>query len=184
MEITYQLRPDDLLALTDDFVSRSPTVRRAFRRPVLLLCTYLVLASILLGWLTHSIELVLTILVFGGILAAFIPARMKRSQRRMTVSMYREGKNRALFLPMTLTIDRDNLSWRAASGAGHVKLEYVERVHQTGTHLLIYVNVRNAYIVPRDGVKAGDFDAFAQEVERRWRNAMDCVDEPHPMHAI
>ena len=184
MEITYQLRPEDLLVLSDDFVSRSRTARRAFRQPLLALCAYLVLASLLLWWLTRSIELAVMILVFGGAVAAFIPTRMKRKQRWMMGAIYREGKNRALFLPMTLTIDRESLSWRARSGAGHVRLEYLERVHQTGTHLLIYLNVRNAYIVPRDGVKAGDFDAFAQEVERRWRNAMDCVDEPHPMHAI
>jgi hypothetical protein len=184
MEITYQLRAEDLLVLTDDFLSRSPAARRAMRRPVLLLSLYMVLAAALFWWLTRAIELALGILVFGFVLTILLPSRLRRSQRRMTVAFYREGKNRALFLPTTLTIDRDTLAWRAASGSGHVKLGYIERVHQTGTHLLIYITLRNAYVVPRDGVTSGDFDAFAGEVERRWRNAVDCVDDPHELHSM
>jgi YcxB-like protein len=184
MEITYQLRPEDMLALTDDFVTRSPTARRAMRRPAFLLCMYMVLASLLFWWLTQAISPALGILVFGVVLAAFIPARLKRSQRRMATAIYREGRNRALFLPTTLTIDRDTLAWRSDSGSGHVKVEYIERVGRTETHLLIYLTLRNAYVVPRDGVTSGDFDSFAHEVERRWRSAVDRVAEPHELHSM
>jgi hypothetical protein len=184
MEITYQLRPEDLLALTDDFVTRSPTARRAMRRPVLLVCLYLVLASMLLWWVTQAIAPALAILIFGVVLAAFMPARIKRNQRRLTAAIYREGKNRALFLPTTLTIDRDTLAWRAESGAGHVKVEYIERVRQTDRHLLIYLSARNAYIIARDSVTSGDFDSFAHEVERRWRSAVDRVADPHELHSM
>jgi hypothetical protein len=184
MEITYQIRAEDLLVLTDDFLTRSPAARRAMRRPVLLLSLYMVLAAALFWWLTRMIELALGILVFGFVVTILLPTRLRRSQRRMTTAFYREGKNRALFLPTTLTIDRDTLEWRADSGAGHVKLEYIERVHQTATHLLIYITIRNAYVVARDGVTAGDFDSFAHEVERRWRSAVDRVDDPHEVHSI
>jgi hypothetical protein len=184
MEITYQLRAEDLLVLTDDFLSRSPAARRAMRRPVLLLSLYMVLAAVAFWWLTRAIELAIGILVFGFVLTILLPTRLRRSQRRMTVAFYREGKNRALFLPTTLTIERDSLAWQSASGAGHVKLEYIERVRQTATHLLIYLTIRNAYVVARDGVTSGDFDSFAREVERRWRNAVDCVDDPHELHSL
>jgi hypothetical protein len=183
MEITYQIRTEDLLVLTDDFVTRSPAARRAMRRPVLLLSLYMILAAALFWWLTRTIELALGILVFGFVLTILLPSRLRMSQRRMTAAIYREGKNRALFLPTTLTIERDSLAWRSASGAGHVKLEYIERVHQTATHLLIYLTIRNAYVVARDGVTSGDFDSFAREVDRRWRNAVDCVDDPHELHS-
>ena len=109
---------------------------------------------------------------------------VKRARRRLVTAITREGKNRALFLTTTLSIDRDNLTWQAESGSGYVKFEYIERIRQTGNHLLIYLTVRSAYIVPRYGVTSGDFDAFAWEVERRWRNAMDSIADPHETHLI
>jgi hypothetical protein len=184
MEITYQLRKEDLLALTDDLTKRSPTARRIVRRTV---ATSL-LASALMCWgiwvLTRLTAAVLMIFVVTTLLTALIPFRIKRNQRRTTASLYGEGRNRALFLPKTMSIDRDFLCWSAESGSGNVKFEYLERVSRSDTYLLIYLNVRFAYVVPRDGVVSGDFDAFASEVERRWKKAMDLIAEPHEAYSM
>ena len=182
MEITYQLRNEDLLALMDEFTSQSPTARRIVRRTFALGCLSCSLVCLLIWRMTGQPAIALGVFAVGIVLVAFIPLRIKRNQRRVTAAIYREGKNRALFLPMTLTVDRGGLAWRSAAGSGNLKFEYIERVRQTATHLLIYLTVRNAYIVPRDGITSGDFDSFAWEVEKRWRSAMDSIAEPHEMH--
>jgi hypothetical protein len=184
VEITYQLRESDLLALSDDFASRSPTARRLVRRASLAVCLATGLLAFALWFFSGEAVGAAVVLLVGIIAAAFIPARFKKNQKSTTAAIYREGKNRALFLPMTLGIDRDTLTWSAASGAGYVRFEYVERVRQTASHLFIYLSVRNAYIVPRDGVISGDLESFAWEVDKRWRAAMDRIAEPHEMHAM
>jgi hypothetical protein len=184
MEISYQLREEDLLALSDDFTSHSTTARRALRRGSLLACFYMVLVAIALWMLTGLIEILVGVITIGVVLAAFIPTRVKQNQRRAMAAIYREGRNRALFLPMTLGVDRDSLSWTSKSGSGFVKFEYIERVRQSPTHLFIYLNVRNAYVIPRDGVISGDFDAFAREVEKCWRNTLDSFSESYELHPV
>jgi hypothetical protein len=174
-EITYQLHREDLLVLSDEFTKRSTTARTHVQRIVLRSAAYFVFACMCVWWLTGNVAITLGVLIFGIILVALIPMRIKRAQRRLTAEIYREGSNRALFLPMTLSVDRDCLAWKSESGAGYVKFEYIERVRQNDTHLLIYLNVRNAYIVPRHGIISGDFESFAWEVEKRWRSAMDTL---------
>jgi hypothetical protein len=184
MEITYQLRKEDLLALNDDFASQSATFRRVVLRTSLTAMLTMIFVSFALWLLTGAVAPSLAVLVFGVLLAAFIPARIKRNQRKTAAALYREGKNRALFLPITLSVDCDSLSWESKAGSSNMKFEYVERVRQTPTHLFIYLSARNAQIVPREGIISGDFDSFAWEVQRRWKNAMDLIAEPHELHSV
>ena len=184
MEITYQLQRDDLLVLTDELHKRSPTVRGIVRRTMI--TTFL--AATLMCWglwvLTGQTAVVVATFVVTMLLVALMPLRVKRTQHRAAASFAREGRNRALFLPTTLSVDRDSLSWSSESGSGNVKFEYIERVSYTDTHLLVYLNVRYAYVVPRERVLSGDFDSFGREVERRWKNAMDASAEPHELHSM
>jgi hypothetical protein len=183
LEITYQLQRDDLLILTDELHKRSPTVRGIVRRTMV--TTFLTAAMLCWGlWiLTGQTVVVVTTFVVSMILVALMPLRLKRNQRRAAASFASEGRNRAMFLPTTLSVDRDSLSWSNESGSGTMKFEYLERVSFTDTHLLIYLNVRYAYVVARESVQSGDFDAFGREVERRWKSAMDLIAEPHEAYS-
>jgi hypothetical protein len=183
MEITYRLSENDLPALADDLTSRSPTARRLLRRGSFVAFFTMALTALLCWLLTGEPVIAGGVILIGVILAALMPARLKKNQRRVTAAVYREGRNRALFLPTTLGIDRDSLTWHSDAGSGNLKYEYLERVRHTETHLFIYTTIRNAYIVPRDGVISGDFDSFAWEIERRWRNATDGLAEPHELDA-
>jgi hypothetical protein len=183
MEITYQLRESDISAVTEDVASRSPTMRRQLRRTLVAFLFSFCALSFLFWIVTDDIALASMMLFLAVLAVLLMPAMTKRVRRRLVTAMVREGKNRALYLPTTLRIDRDSLTWTSESGSGHVKFAYLERVQQTPTHLLIYLSSRNAYVVPRDGVISGDFDGFAWDVERRWKSAMDAVAEPHEWHA-
>jgi len=184
MELTYQLRKEDLLVLTDELTRRSPTARRLVRRAMGITFLTSAFVCFCVWLLTGATEVALGTFAICMVFVVLVPLRIKRSQRRVTVSLYGEGKNRGLFLPTTLSVDRDSLFWSSESGSGHVKLEYIESVRHIDTHLLIYLTVRNAYVVPRDGVISGDFESFSWELERRWKSAMDRIAEPHEMHSL
>jgi hypothetical protein len=184
MEITYQLQEKDLGAVAEDLATQSPAMRRQLRRALAAFLLGCLGLSVLFWLITEDIALVSMMLLVGTMSVLLVPVMVKRARRRLMTAITREGENRALFLPTTLSIDRDRLTWRADSGSGHVKFEYIERIRQTGNHLLIYLTVRSAYIVPRHGVTSGDFDSFAWDVERRWRSAMDAIADPHEAHSL
>jgi hypothetical protein len=183
-EITYQPQREDMVAFFNDYASVSPTARRNINQMALRMFVTTVATSGAIWLLSRNIVLSLLVLIIGLTVAAFMPWRVRRAQRKLASSLYREGVNRALFIPMTLGIDRDCLTWKSEAGAGYMKFEYLERVRQTATHLFIYLNVRHAYIIPRERIISGDFDSFAWEVEKRWRTAMDSLSHQHEMASV
>jgi hypothetical protein len=170
-EITYQLREEDIIAFVEHHWANSPTVRRS---------KWISWLSFLIVWLgvgyffwflEKDTGLIITLVITGIISAFFMPSVYRDRRRKITLKMYREGKNLALFKPISLQIDEIGLGAEAASGSSNVHWEYIERLDASADYLFLYTNAVNAIIVPKTGVVAGDFDSFAVAAQKYWHDA-------------
>jgi hypothetical protein len=177
MEITYRFTEDDVVAFAERYAATSPSVRRARWRNVAIS----VIGSAALGacfWdATKNVGLGITIAVGGIIGGLLYPRVLKDQTRKALLRLYREGKNLALAKPITLRADPEELFVDAASGSSTIRWEYVERADQTTDHLFLFTSAMNAVVVPKAGVIAGDFDAFADAATKFCRDAASIANQ-------
>jgi hypothetical protein len=128
---------------------------------------------------TKNVGLGITIAVGGIIGGLLYPLVLKDQTRKALLRLYREGKNLALAKPITLRADPEELFVDAASGSSTIRWKYIERADQTTDHLFLFTSAMNAVVVPKAGVTAGDFDAFADAASKFLRNASSTANQDH-----
>jgi hypothetical protein len=177
MEITYRLTEEDVAAFAERHAATSPTMRRARRRNLVIAAIAFAVLGACFWDATKDAGLGITIAVTGLIFVLLYPLVLKDQIRKATLRLYREGKNLALAKPITLRADPEELFVDAASGSSTIRWEYIERADQTTDHLFLFTSAMNAVVVPKAGVIAGDFDAFADAATKFCRDAASTANQ-------
>jgi hypothetical protein len=182
MEISYQVTQDDLIAFCDHFYRRSSTLRKQNR----LVSLWVPVLYLLLGagvWLaTERLIWPIALAAFAVLYGVLVPARMKRLRRRQFLRMYREGENRALFEPQTMSIEREGLVLKAASGVSLRKWASIDGIDTTLKATFVFLSPLMAHVLSRTSVIEGDYDSFVNELKRRFESATasERMEPAHP----
>jgi hypothetical protein len=171
MEITYRLRPEDLVAFADHLGSGSSSVRKAERSTLISLCILWIFAGWTVWLATRAVALLVAWLFLGLIGSLFAPAALKGTRRKRIADFYGVENKQWVFEPETLRIEQDGLFAEGVRGTRLTKWEYIERIIRTDGYLFIYPNETEAWIVSDHGVVRGDYDSFAKAIDQRWRAA-------------
>jgi hypothetical protein len=172
MEITYRLRPEDLTAVADRLPSILPIVRESNRGAIVSIGVLWLFVGAFLWVGTHDLILVVAWVLLGTVACLLAPVGLRGTRRKRLTAYYRQENRRWVFEPETLRSDANGLGTEGVSGSRLIKWAYIHNVSRSEKYLFIAPSENSVFVVSEDGVTAGDFRAFAEEVESHWRAAI------------
>jgi hypothetical protein len=177
MRIVYSVELDDVVTFQTFNADRSPTIRK-FRRKVFVSAVIvgtLCFAGIvrLLGdtsivpWVCGAVGAIAIVTWYALSPRSVRSKFWNRSQERIVRKMYAVAQNPATFGAREIELDDDGLAARSTVTESTILWRAIERIKSTDQHTFIYVGPGNAIVIPRRTVKAGDYDEFVDELNRK-----------------
>jgi len=167
VKIRYENKLADVVAFNRYHCDNSPTIRR-----MRLMVTWIIpLVVVSIGGLIalgqETYVPILPAAAFAIIYVFISRSTFRNSTDRCVRKMYKEGSNNTIFCDHELELDRDYLIERTEQSESKMKVNAIEKVISDGDRTYVYVNAIMAHVIPRDSVRAGDYDQFVEELRRR-----------------
>ena len=172
---SYELFPDDLVALVEFHQRTSPAARRqqmgcfGIAFVALLLFQVGVLLTTDKPRLQTAIDiwpLFLGPLLFA-LFALFVGPHLRWPTRQLSRRLVSEGRNTGFYGQCELAIDTDGLTESRPSGSTIRNWSSVERIATTPTHMFVYTSGVEAFVVPRRAFATeAEFRDFAEAIAR------------------
>lgn len=173
MEITYTVKPEDIVAFHRYQMHHSPMWRRSITSGILAgFVTSAVLFIVMGGWQSwvNAVFPVLFLIVY----LTLYPFYIQRTVNRTGSEMVKDGRNKGLWGPHTLTIDESELVERTEVGENRVKWQGLEKIAASPTHLFFFVSSNSAHIIPRSAFADPEqSERFLHQAELYFGNASE-----------
>jgi hypothetical protein len=167
--LEYVNRIEDLMTFTGHHLRTSPASRRALRLGTLAVGVGgLVLAfgiSVIAGE-SPARATVMGVFVGAGAAVGWRLA-VVRSTLAQTRRLYAEDRNKGTLGRHRLSLTDDALREESEAGSSETRFDAIERIVETPSHVLIYVDALHAHVIPRSEVAAGDLGAFLAALRSR-----------------
>lgn len=149
--LNFTVGKDDLRTFSRTFYNHSQTMQSALKRaqwgfPVIMA----VMAAY--AFFRHGGYAPAVFLVAAALWAVLYPAYFRRHVEKMTDKLLNEGSHEKSLGPCTVTLSEDGLWSRSPTGESKFKLDAVERVLLTDSHLHIVLVGLSGYPIPRRDV--------------------------------
>lgn len=175
--IRFQITTADVNAFYKHYLQHSGYVRRRLRTYQL---TLIIIGAVLLliflyarsgdsGDLIQIPILLGVFLLFYAI--AFFPWRFRRMYLRNLQRFYERELGASLTGANEMRFEGDTLVAGSPSGESRIPVEKLEKIVHTPTHTFLYLNEATAFIVPRERVSEGDYEAFVKEADATMAQA-------------
>jgi len=167
MEIQYSLSEADIVALYKYRLNVDQALKRRYqsRRWMYLLgLSMLGLAGYVF---MHDTALMIFSLIIAGLFYTFFPYYFNWMVRRGVSTTYKQEAARQALEKRTLQANPEGLLQNASRGESFSSWDEIDDMGVSTTHAFISVNERSSwYIIPRDRLVVGDFDAFIDEIRK------------------
>jgi hypothetical protein len=169
VKIRYDNTVDDLVLFNRYHWDHTPRMRRT--RAVLIWAlplTVLLPAAAAAWWVEVPLEMVLAAVVVLLVLYLLVaPGAFNRSLERQVRRMYRGRTHAAALGEHELELTDSTLIERTPLGESAVELRTIARLVSTEQYTLIYVSDVQAHVIPRHGIREGEYDEFVAAVAQR-----------------
>jgi Ca2+/Na+ antiporter len=171
MEIKYALTREDFVSFNMYHIENSKTTKQSlFRQQYVIPIIYLIIPFIFSR--VTDIPFIFWMITFLAIFILWIifyPRYFKNYVKRNIEKMIDEGRNENLFGPVILTLEEAGISETSNSGVSMANWSSIERVEETKTHILIYLNAVSAAIVPlRAFADTDEKNEFLKTLKSYW----------------
>jgi hypothetical protein len=177
MQITFRLAMDDIVSFNTYVFATSPAIRRSFLINKLIisgtpLAVVLAQVYILRMPFRESLLFIVPALLFLSLPLYFLtPIFFRKVALRKVGKIYAEGENKSLLGEHVLRIEPDGLTEKTELCETKQRWESLEKIVTDGPRTSIFAGAVQAYIIPRQSVLAGDYEAFVAELRRRYQEA-------------
>ncbi|MFC2095814.1 YcxB family protein [Candidatus Bipolaricaulota bacterium] len=168
MRLTYEVEIKDIVAFNRFFLRNSP-VLRAQRIKYLLFC--LSFFAVIGGGQSLRLRSLLSLTIWVVAASLFSAAYLiysHRISRRRVLKLHPKDENRSMLCEHELEIGEGGVIERTPLGERLDAFEAITKIEQTDEHAFIFIGSSQAHVVPRNGVKEGDFDAFMASALKGW----------------
>lgn len=171
MRIRYENTLDDLLAFTQHFHQKSPTLRRHRLWAVMCLAIMILAMSFAASEVTGD-PIILWIGVAGtAVIVVIYPRLYRRNVKRLSSRLYAEGQNKALLGPHVTELRDNGLFVGTDFREGVVFWKGIDRIESVPGHTFVYLSAMSALVISEHSVFEGSYQGFIDELQRRWRLA-------------
>jgi len=167
MKIQFDLQLKDLVAFTRYHQGHTPSVRwLRVISALILLAPLVILPLVLLPPLYRPAALVA--IVVGGIGGAFrMPAAFDRGVERSVRKLYSGPKGANIFGLHELELTDTTLIKRTDYTESSTRLAALGPMKRTKDYSFVYAGPTTAFVIPRHGVRSGNYDQFTAAVAER-----------------
>jgi hypothetical protein len=169
MEITYDLTPEDLTALTWHHSTTSSTMKRYFWVGLLLPPLMCLLVILMLEDLELSALAIPLVFAMAWILSYSYQRR--RRVNRYIQRLVREGRNRGTLGPHKMVLEERGLFDSTDVSESRTSWIGIERVEENERYIFLYKSALTAYVVPKrafnDQRQAQQFFSVAKAFQQR-----------------
>jgi hypothetical protein len=177
MIIRYTNTIEDLVAFSWYTAARSAPVRRSMRITTWVFPTLFLVVGASVAVQEDNL-LWLALAAVAALFYAFgVPRLYARAIRRNIRGIYGEGDFKRVTGPVELELTATRLIERQPYGETSTLLEGIDKVVSTDEYTFIFLTPVSAHVIPHGVVKAGDYEAFAEEVAQRVAVAKGEVEE-------
>jgi hypothetical protein len=169
MHIRFENRLEDMLAFNQYHLASSTALRRAQRRPLLIIACLGIGISALIALSEESPFFLLVGSMWTALCIGFIQLSTRWRTRRITAQMLTEGSNKSLYGWHELELEGEQLTKRSLYITTIMDLRLVEKIAETPDHAFIYISAVSALIIPRRDVPEADYQEFFDELRERLR---------------
>lgn len=174
MDLTYQLKAEDLVIFADDSFRHFPQLWWRYHIFWLALGFIAVIAIVNLAAILvpASYYLVLGVLALVGWPLYYV-WRSTIRYRQQVRREYGEQKYRDTLGMYKLTAGEEGLKVRSPSQQIQISWTQIKRIRTIPGYAFIYDTEKTAYIIPERGVQEGDYTAFLREIQEWHRRAQN-----------
>jgi hypothetical protein len=158
--IEYTNTLADIVAFARHHYDRSEGIQRSIRLQRYGGVTALAGYFIGLSFLSDSWFYIMVGAVTSGAWWIWIPNVLGSTYEKQVLRTYGSGRNRTTFGKHQLALTPHHIEEKNEFGESRILWPAIERVDSDAQHTFIYLGSTHAYIVPRNQVLSGDYDAF------------------------
>ncbi|HEV2474474.1 MAG TPA: YcxB family protein [Chthonomonadales bacterium] len=190
--IRYENELEDLVALNDQMLTHSRTIRRqiALARWTLSAVMSIAVASLVGGLastylLPESFHLILS--VMAGAMSGIVyflsyPRVVRRRFRRRVAKMYGEGANKTVLGWHEMELLEDGFRTRTEYTESKTAWGAIEKIESAPGYTYIYIGAHSAHIIPHAKITDGNLRLFLEELGQRYRPDTRLPPAPAPPH--
>lgn len=176
MHIIFGINAEELFLFNQYLFDNSKTIQKAFTKNRSMISFSPILAAMILSLVNELSPL--NALILAGIVAITIslpayyvyPMLVRKNLRKRIVKMYSEGQNNGIIGEHELQIDADGLVEKTQLGEVRQEWDKIKDIVSLEGRTYIFISDINAYILPRQSVVSGDYDAFVAELKKHKAN--------------
>jgi len=176
LQITYQLTPEDLIAVQRDLIAPDPRAKRRFWTTLLLVPLVATLLALAVAEFELWSNWFVTPLVFSLFWAMFYTQAHRRGPERSVRQWLAAGQNAAILQPRTLTISDAEAVETIGVQTTQVRWGGIAEVVRNDEYMLIVLSPETAFTVPKRVF------ASADEAEQFYAAAMTYYKQARQVH--
>jgi hypothetical protein len=160
MKIEYEVAPADWSIFADFHLEHSPSLQRIIRKGQMMSLIAGLLVAGVSGFIAESL------FVFAAAAAATVylvrryPRMVRNSYRKQFTEMFDEAKNPCLRGTHLLEVSADGVTAECAVQRSMTSWAAFDRLSVSPAHAILYMDIGQGYVISRERVTAGDYDAF------------------------
>lgn len=166
LEIEYELRDQDLTALTEHQLQEKEHYQKILRRHQLTFPALLALLAFFVWLFYANILGTIYIALIAILWHYFSPLLIKHNIRRRTIKLYSEADRARLTGRHKLRLEPQCLVEIHGKEENRIPWRDILRLEETKHYVFVYLDVDQALIIPRKSVK-GDLKKFIEIANRR-----------------
>jgi hypothetical protein len=172
MNIIFGINAEELFLFNQYLFDNSKTIQNAFTKNRSMVCFSPILAAMILSLVnelspSNSLLLAGIVAITISLPAYFVyPMLVRKNLRKRIVKKYSEGQNNGIIGEHELQIDADGLVEKTQLGEIRQEWDKIKSVVSHNDRTYIFVSDINAYILPKNSVVQGNYDAFVDELQR------------------
>lgn len=164
-EITYEVKPQDLIAFNEHLAFETAAMKKVFRRHQGQLPGFMVLVSLLLWFYYRDTLSALYVAALALAWGFGMPAYLKWSMRKQFARFYSEEDRAAVLGDFALRVEPGELVETSKSGETRTPWADVLRIEVTKRYAFVFVSRDSALIIPRANVKSGNLHEFVKAAD-------------------
>jgi len=173
MRLYFERTLDDMIAFNDFHFRHSPYMKRFMFWYRLIGALAIVLVSTVLSQvLTPTAPFLFSFilsLIGAGVFVVLAPSLVQKRMKKQVRKLYSEGKNVSALGAQELELTDTGLIARSEYMETKLAWGAIERIESTPTHTFLYLSSVQAYIIPHDKIREGNYHALLTEIGSRFQ---------------
>lgn len=171
MRLRCEITVEDRLAFTVYVYQKSPTMRRTRLWVVIGLGAMIVSESFVASEILRNPAVHWIGIAWAVLFAAVYPRLHRRNVKYYAARLYAEGQNKGLLGTHVAEL-RDNSLFDSTEFLERtVFWKGIGRIQSIRGHAFVYLSAVSAHVIPENSVIEGSYQAFVDELQRRWQHA-------------